>query len=205
VGRRSRRGDDEAWVGTAEEPLGVVPPACRGVHCDSSVAGWRRAMRALSVARTPARRFVPERENAVVEFVAHDALETNPNTARPQASIRSAHTGLRFDRYGRLRIETDGDQPIPCNNRLLVADPKTARVKRFLVGPRGCELTGIAFSPDHRAVFINIQHPGRRRHTSMTPCAAQLARLHLSAADSPEGDATPEPGHTRSRGRAFSV
>jgi secreted PhoX family phosphatase len=34
------------------------------------------------------------------------------------------------------------------------------RLRRFLVGPRECEITGIAESPDGKALFINIQHPG---------------------------------------------
>lgn len=29
-----------------------------------------------------------------------------------------------------------------------------------LVGPKDCEITGIAESGDGRAVFVNIQHPG---------------------------------------------
>ncbi|UTY56584.1 PhoX family phosphatase [Massilia sp. erpn] len=33
-------------------------------------------------------------------------------------------------------------------------------VKRFLVGPVDCELTGIAETPDGKALFVNIQHPG---------------------------------------------
>jgi len=33
-------------------------------------------------------------------------------------------------------------------------------LKRFLVGPKGCELTGIAETPDGKALFVNIQHPG---------------------------------------------
>lgn len=33
-------------------------------------------------------------------------------------------------------------------------------LKRFLVGPAGCEITGIAETPDGKALFINIQHPG---------------------------------------------
>ena len=33
-------------------------------------------------------------------------------------------------------------------------------LKRFLVGPKGCELTGITETPDGRALFVNIQHPG---------------------------------------------
>ncbi|MET0595271.1 MAG: alkaline phosphatase PhoX, partial [Polyangiaceae bacterium] len=33
-------------------------------------------------------------------------------------------------------------------------------LRRFLVGPRECEITGIAESPDGKALFVNIQHPG---------------------------------------------
>ncbi|MDP3405313.1 MAG: PhoX family phosphatase [Brevundimonas sp.] len=33
-------------------------------------------------------------------------------------------------------------------------------LKRFLVGPRRCEITGIDSTPDGRTVFVNIQHPG---------------------------------------------
>lgn len=36
----------------------------------------------------------------------------------------------------------------------------SATLKRFLVGPKGAEITGIAETPDGRALFINIQHPG---------------------------------------------
>lgn len=34
------------------------------------------------------------------------------------------------------------------------------RLRRFLVGPRQCEITGLAESPDGTALFVNIQHPG---------------------------------------------
>jgi secreted PhoX family phosphatase len=34
------------------------------------------------------------------------------------------------------------------------------KLRRFLVGPRECEVTGIAETPDGRALFVNIQHPG---------------------------------------------
>ena len=33
-------------------------------------------------------------------------------------------------------------------------------LRRFLVGPRGCEVTGIDSTPDGRTLFVNIQHPG---------------------------------------------
>ena len=36
----------------------------------------------------------------------------------------------------------------------------TESLKRFLVGPVGAEITGIAETPDGKALFVNIQHPG---------------------------------------------
>jgi secreted PhoX family phosphatase len=38
--------------------------------------------------------------------------------------------------------------------------PTADTLKRFLVGPVDCEITGCAETPDGKALFINIQHPG---------------------------------------------
>ena len=38
--------------------------------------------------------------------------------------------------------------------------PTAATLKRFLVGPKGAEITGITETPDGRAIFVNIQHAG---------------------------------------------
>ncbi len=38
--------------------------------------------------------------------------------------------------------------------------PTADTLKRFLVGPKGSEITGIAETPDGKTLFINIQHPG---------------------------------------------
>ena len=38
--------------------------------------------------------------------------------------------------------------------------PGESSLRRFLVGPKECELTGVAESPDGKALFVNIQHPG---------------------------------------------
>jgi secreted PhoX family phosphatase len=35
-----------------------------------------------------------------------------------------------------------------------------ARLRRFLVGPKGSEITGVTETPDGRALLVNIQHPG---------------------------------------------
>ncbi|WKL58769.1 DUF839 domain-containing protein [Asticcacaulis sp. ZE23SCel15] len=34
------------------------------------------------------------------------------------------------------------------------------QLRRFLVGPKECEITGINSTPDGRTLFVNIQHPG---------------------------------------------
>lgn len=46
------------------------------------------------------------------------------------------------------------------NNAMLAAVPDTGEVRRFLTGPRGCEITGITMTPDQRTMFVNVQHPG---------------------------------------------
>jgi secreted PhoX family phosphatase len=35
-----------------------------------------------------------------------------------------------------------------------------AKLRRFLVAPKGAEVTGITETPDGRTLFVNIQHPG---------------------------------------------
>jgi len=35
-----------------------------------------------------------------------------------------------------------------------------AKLRRFLVGPLGCEVTGLVESPDGKTLFVNIQHSG---------------------------------------------
>ena len=80
-------------------------------------------------------------------------------------NIMASPDGLWFDEDGRLWIQTDmsGSQlssgPFG-NNQMLVSDPKTGETKRFLVGPKGAEVTGITATPDFRTLFVNIQHPG---------------------------------------------
>lgn len=40
------------------------------------------------------------------------------------------------------------------------AKPTANNLKRFLVGPSDCEITGLCETPDGKALFVNIQHPG---------------------------------------------
>jgi secreted PhoX family phosphatase len=38
--------------------------------------------------------------------------------------------------------------------------PGEAKLRRFLIGPKECEITGITETPDGKTLFVNIQHPG---------------------------------------------
>ena len=73
--------------------------------------------------------------------------------------------GMKFDSAGLLWIQTDGNDSNQGdfigmgNNQMLVGDPVTGRIERFLTGPNGCEVTGIAWSADRTAMFVGIQHP----------------------------------------------
>ncbi|MDM0113636.1 PhoX family phosphatase [Variovorax sp. J22R133] len=85
--------------------------------------------------------------------------------------------GLMVDARGVLWIETDvststlgrGDYSNLPNNQMLACDPTRGEIRRFLVGPAGCEVTGLATSPDLRTLFINIQHPGEPANERSDP------------------------------------
>ena len=92
--------------------------------------------------------------------------------------------GLYFDPRGMLWIQTDDGAYTDVTNCMMLAavpgrvgdgsmataaggtttikganaTPDT--VRRFLVGPKDCEITGIAVTPDGKTMFFNVQHPG---------------------------------------------
>jgi len=47
----------------------------------------------------------------------------------------------------------------------LVGRAPGTSLRRFLVGPKECEITGIDTTPDGQTMFINIQHPGEETTT----------------------------------------
>ncbi|MCW8884717.1 MAG: DUF839 domain-containing protein, partial [Motiliproteus sp.] len=63
----------------------------------------------------------------------------------------------------------EGDFAGMGNNQMLCSDPSTGEVRRFLTGPIACEVTGLAFTPDHKTVFVGIQHPGEKGKPSHFP------------------------------------
>ena len=45
-------------------------------------------------------------------------------------------------------------------NMLVCVDPNSGETRRFLTSPNRCEVTGMTMTPDGRAMFVGIQHPG---------------------------------------------
>ena len=58
------------------------------------------------------------------------------------------------------RMTVGGQERTGTQETFIGAALGEARLRRFLVGPKGCEITGIAETPDGRTLFVNIQHPG---------------------------------------------
>ncbi len=98
---------------------------------------------------------------------------TNPaglNGYKPGGDINGAifgsPDGIWADPDGRIWIQTDMSVPgvgpyVNMPNAVMVAaDPTTKEVRRFLVGPKTCEVTGVCTTPDQRTMFVDIQHPG---------------------------------------------
>jgi len=85
-----------------------------------------------------------------------------------EANMFNSPDGIKFDSNGVLWIQTDGNYSNEeefeghGNNQMLAGDPSTGEIRRFLVGPNECEVTGLTWSPDKRTMFIGIQHPGEK-------------------------------------------
>lgn len=96
-------------------------------------------------------------------------MQAGSNRKLDASSMHASPDGLWFDKAGLLWIQTDmsGNQlnsgPFG-HNAMLAADPTTGDIRRFLVGPKGSEVTGITATPDLRTLFVNIQHPAEGSH-----------------------------------------
>ncbi|HZY17109.1 MAG TPA: PhoX family phosphatase [Ramlibacter sp.] len=76
----------------------------------------------------------------------------------------SSPDGIGVDPQGRLWVQTDASTGASTtstfgNNSMYYVDQATKQSTRFLVGPNGCEITGLTYTPDLATFFINIQHP----------------------------------------------
>jgi len=94
----------------------------------------------------------------------HDDAHAGSDNVTP-GNMFNSPDGMAFDSAGIVWIQTDGkdsntgDFKGMGNNQMLAGDPVTGEIARFLTGPKGAEVTGLAWSADRRAMFVGIQHP----------------------------------------------
>lgn len=83
-----------------------------------------------------------------------------------EGNMFNSPDGMAFSSDGMLWIQTDGDDSNEGefagqgNNQMLVGNPETGGIARFLTAPNGAEVTGLSWSPDGKVAFVGIQHPG---------------------------------------------
>lgn len=103
----------------------------------------------------------------------------------------NAPDGIHFDSQGKLWIQTDGKYSNKGefagmgNNQMLLANPATGEIKRFMVGPKECEITGFTYSEDKKTIFVGIQHPGEKGNSSFP--YGEVARSTVIAISHKEG------------------
>ncbi|OUD15375.1 Tat pathway signal protein [Thioflexithrix psekupsensis] len=101
-------------------------------------------------------------------FAGSPDLPSAQHKGNVKGDIFACPDGLWMDSNGLLWIQTDmssdsigkGALAPFGNNQMLASDPTTGEVRRFLTGPKGCEVTGVIATPDMKTMFVNIQHPG---------------------------------------------
>jgi hypothetical protein len=149
--------DGSTPVGSASPPVDAANPRADNIF--GHIIRWREADGDAAATRFEWDVFIQ----------CGDPAHPDPNKRGDiRGDLFAAPDGLWIDAGGRLWIETDispsalykGDYAVMGNNALLCADPASGEVRRFLTGPRGCEITGAIQTPDGRTMFVNVQHPG---------------------------------------------
>lgn len=127
-------------------------------------------------------------------FGSEAAMATNINlSGLTDANDFSSPDGMWFDPRGLLWVQTDdfsyrdktncmmlaalpgkvgdGGAVTSVNGQATIAGTKVTdeTLRRFLVGPKECEITGVTMTPDLKAIFINVQHPGENSESYDKP------------------------------------
>ena len=74
--------------------------------------------------------------------------------------------GIAFSSDGLLWIQTDGEDDNQGdftgmgNNQMLIGNPQSGEIARFMTAPNGAEVAGLCWSADRKTAFVGIQHPG---------------------------------------------
>ena len=170
----NRRGTNTASVnnpsgtttaGSARPPVDAANPRANNLY--GGVIRWREDGKTVRATTFTWDLFIQNGDVAT----AKTALPTNDFKGNivdtPDGSADyGAPDGIWFDQFGRLWVQTDqagdatGDWVNIGANSMVCVDPNTGMTRRFLNGPRNCEVTGVVMTPDGRTMFVGIQHPG---------------------------------------------
>ena len=100
---------------------------------------------------------------AVNPTVHQDAFAGSPSVNA--GNMFNSPDGMMFGATGLLWIQTDGDDSNEGdfagqgNNQMLIGDPVSGQIERFMTGPNGSEFTGLLWSADRKTAFVGVQHP----------------------------------------------
>lgn len=86
-------------------------------------------------------------------------------TDKTNCMMLVAQPGVVGDGGARTITNTDASGATRQQSTFIGKAPGMA-LRRFLVGPRECEITGIDSTPDGKTIFVNIQHPGENGSAS---------------------------------------
>jgi secreted PhoX family phosphatase len=122
-------------------------------------------------------RWIPDDENHASEAFGWDlyVMAGNPTVYDNEyagsdnineGNMFNSPDGMVFDSKGMLWIQTDGNYKNEGefegmgNNQMLVGDPESGEIIRFMTVPYGAEVTGLCWSLDKTVAFVGVQHPG---------------------------------------------
>jgi secreted PhoX family phosphatase len=108
----------------------------------------------------------PQNASGLVKPVLWIQTDDGAFVDRTNNQMLAAMPGSTGD-GGARTITNTGAGGVTATQTTRVGAPATdATLKRFLIGPLGCEITGVDTTPDGRTLFVGIQHPGEDGSTA---------------------------------------
>lgn len=157
--------DGSTAAGSARPPVDAANPREDNVY--GHIIRWREDGRSVAATTFRWDLFVQagDTQTAKAAKPTNDYKGNIVDTPDGSADY-GAPDGLWFDDFGRLWVQTDqagdasGDWVNIGANVMVCCDPNTGATRRFMTSPPNCEVTGVTMTPDGRAMFVGIQHPG---------------------------------------------
>ncbi len=102
----------------------------------------------------------PQNASGLVKPVLWIQTDDGAFVDRTNNQMLAAMPGSTGDGGARTITNTGSGGATATQTTRVGAAATDATLKRFLIGPLGCEITGVDTTPDGRTLFVGIQHPG---------------------------------------------